>query len=80
MIRGTLSDSQCSAESNPYSMLYNDDINKPSIAHAFALPEAEAVEYCPYGCGEYVIEHKSFGTPSGVINLPSPARHIEQGH
>ena len=28
-----------------------------------------AVSYVPYGCGEYVIDHESFGTPSGVLNV-----------
>ena len=59
----------CIAENNPYPMLYNDDVNIPAVAHAFSISLEEAVHYCPYGCGEYVIDHKSFGTPSGVINL-----------
>ncbi len=36
---------------------------------AFNFTEKEAEQYVPYGCGEYILEHQSFGTPSGVINL-----------
>lgn len=54
---------------NTYPILYNDDVNIPAVAEAFAISGDEAVHYIPYGCGEYTIEHKSYGTPSGVINL-----------
>lgn len=59
----------CIAAGNPYPMLYNDDVNIPAVAQAFQVSVEEAVSYVPFGCGEYVLEHKSFGTPSGVINL-----------
>jgi pyruvate-formate lyase len=36
---------------------------------AFRVDEAEATQYVPYGCGEYILEHRSIGSPSGVINL-----------
>lgn len=52
-----------------YPVLYNDDCIVRDVCHAFGLPEETAVSYVPYGCGEYVIDHQSFGTPSGVINL-----------
>ncbi len=52
-----------------YPVLYNDDVIIRDVEHAFSLPREEAVHYVPYGCGEYVIDHESFGTPSGVINL-----------
>lgn len=52
-----------------YPVLYNDDQIVADVEEAFGLPKEEAVHYVPYGCGEYVIDHKSFGTPSGVINL-----------
>lgn len=29
----------------------------------------EAVDYVPLGCGEYVLDHKSIGSPNGIINL-----------
>ena len=57
------------ATGNPYPMLYNDEVNIPSVMDAFNLPEEVAKHYVPYGCGEYIINHRSLGTPSGVINL-----------
>lgn len=59
----------CIAENNPYPMLYNDDVNVPAVSRAFRVSPAEAPHYVPFGCGEYVLEHRSFGTPSGVINM-----------
>jgi len=59
----------CISDNNPYPMLYNDDVNIPAVAAAFDIAVEEAVSYAPFGCGEYILEHKSFGTPSGVINL-----------
>jgi len=53
----------------PMPLLYNDDVNVPSVMAAFNVPEDEAEQYLPYGCGEYVLGHKSFGTPSGLINV-----------
>ncbi|MCF7802622.1 MAG: hypothetical protein K9N57_00365 [Candidatus Marinimicrobia bacterium] len=57
------------AEGRTFPMLYNDDVNIPSVQKAFGFSEDLAEQYVPYGCGEYIIDHKSFGTPSGVINL-----------
>ncbi|MGE5352144.1 MAG: pyruvate formate lyase family protein [Acidobacteriota bacterium] len=57
------------AEGRTYPMLYNDDVNIPSVQSAFCLSRTLSEQYVPYGCGEYIIDHKSFGTPSGVINL-----------
>jgi pyruvate-formate lyase len=54
---------------NPYPMLYNDEVNIPSVMNAFKVPYEEAIHYLPYGCGEYILNHRSVGTPSGVINL-----------
>jgi pyruvate-formate lyase len=53
-----------------YPILYNDDININSINNAFGFSIKEAERYfTPYGCGEFILEGRSFGTPSGVINL-----------
>ena len=52
-----------------YPMLYNDDVNIPSVARAFGFTEIEAEQYLPYGCGEYTLYHRSVDTPSGIINL-----------
>lgn len=55
-------------EGTTFPMLYNDDLNIPCVTEAFSLPPEEAQGYVPFGCGEYVIYNKSFGTPSGIIN------------
>ena len=57
------------SEGNTFPMLYNDEVNIPAVQKAFELSESEAIQYLPYGCGEYVIYHKSFGTPNGITNL-----------
>lgn len=56
-------------EGRTYPMLYNDDVNIPAVSNAFRIGIEEAEDYVPFGCGEYVINHKSFGSPNGVINL-----------
>jgi pyruvate-formate lyase len=57
------------AEGRTFPMLYNDDVNVPSVKAAFEVDRVEAEQYVPFGCGEYILEHRSIGTPSGVINL-----------
>lgn len=52
-----------------YPMLYNDDVNVPAVMHAFRLEKEDADQYVPFGCGEYIIDHKGFGSPNAVINL-----------
>ncbi len=56
-------------EGRTHPMLYNDDVNIPSLQKAMSIPYEMAEQYMPYGCGEYVIYKKSFGTPSGVFNI-----------
>ena len=56
-------------EGKIYPMLYNDDVNIPSVEKAFGVSHEDAVNYCFFGCGEYVIDHKSTGSPNGIINL-----------
>jgi pyruvate-formate lyase len=56
-------------EGRTYPILYNDDVNVPAVTQAFGVGRAEAEQYVPFGCGEYILEHRGFGTPSGVINL-----------
>lgn len=56
-------------EGRTYPMLYNDDVNIKAVMDAFRVDEKEAEQYMPFGCGEYIIDHKSFGSPNGVINL-----------
>ncbi len=52
-----------------FPLLYNDDVNIPAVSRAFDVPAEEAQHYVPFGCGEYVLNHRSYGTPSGSINL-----------
>jgi len=55
-------------EGNTFPMFYNDDVNIPSVEKAFNLPYEEANHAIQFGCGEYVLDHRSVGTPSAVIN------------
>ena len=52
-----------------YPILYNDDVNIPDVEASFHVSWDEAVQYLPFGCGEYVLYHRSVGTPSDIINL-----------
>lgn len=52
-----------------FPLLYNDDVNVPAVAKAFRVSTAEAEQYQPFGCGEYVLAHRSVGSPNGVLNL-----------
>jgi pyruvate-formate lyase len=60
---------ECIGEGRTYPMLYNDEVNIPSVMKAFEIEEEEATDYVMFGCGEYVINKKSFGSPNGIINL-----------
>ena len=52
-----------------YPMLYNDDVNIPAVMTAMNVPQHEAEQYVPFGCGEFILDHQSMGTPNGVINM-----------
>lgn len=56
-------------EGTTYPMLYNDDVNVPAVQKTHRVSYEDALQYIPFGCGEYIIDYKGFGTPSGVINL-----------
>ncbi len=60
---------QLIGEGTTFPILYNDDINISNIEKAFNVTTKEAEDYYPFGCGEYVLSHKSFGSPNGIINL-----------
>ncbi len=60
---------QAIGEGCTFPMLYNDDVNIPAVARAFGVSEQVAVDYTPFGCGEYVLGSFSVGSPNGVINL-----------
>lgn len=56
-------------EGRTYPMLYNDEVNIPAVQEAFEVSGQEAEDYMMFGCGEYVINKKSVGSPNGIINL-----------
>src|SRR5690606_8137951 len=60
---------QLIGEGLTYPILYNDDVNIPAVARAFDVTEIEAEQYVPFGCGEFVLDHASYGSPNGIINL-----------
>lgn len=55
-------------EGRIYPMLYNDDVNIPAVQNAFRVDLKEAEQYYPYGCGEYGLDHISFGSPNSSFN------------
>ncbi len=57
------------ANGKTFPMLYNDDVNVPAVENAFSIDRETAEQYLPFGCGEYMIEHRSCGTPNAIINL-----------
>ena len=52
-----------------FPMLFNDDVNIPAVANGFGVPVKYAEQYLPYGCGEYCLDHLSFGSPNCSLNL-----------
>jgi pyruvate-formate lyase len=56
-------------EGRTFPMLYNDDVNIPAVMHGFNVDRSTAEGYLPYGCGEYAIDHQSFGSPNCGFNL-----------
>lgn len=52
-----------------YPLLYNDGVNVKNVKESMNVSYKEAVDYVPLGCGEYVLDHKSIGSPNGIINL-----------
>jgi len=56
-------------EGRTYPLLYNDDVNIPAVAQAFDVGMHEAAQYMPFSCGEYVLDHCSYHSPNGLLNL-----------
>ncbi len=57
------------AKGRTYPMLFNDDVNIPAVEKGFGVPRIFAEQYLPYGCGEYCLDHTSFGSPNCSLNL-----------
>jgi len=56
-------------DGHTFPLLYNDDVLVPGVAEAHDVPMEDAEQYMPLGCGEIVIDHMGFGTPSGSLNV-----------
>ena len=56
-------------DGHTFPLLYNDDVLVPGVAAAHDVPVKDAEQYMPLGCGEIVIDHMGFGTPSGSLNV-----------
>ncbi len=59
----------CISDGATYPTLYNDDVNIPSVMYAMRVDKKTAEQYVPFGCGEFVIQGKSVGTPNTLLNL-----------
>lgn len=60
---------ECIASGATYPTLYNDDVNVPAVEYAMRVDHETAEQYIPFGCGEFVIQGKSVGTPNTLLNL-----------
>lgn len=56
-------------EGRSFPLMYNDDVLVPGVQKAFGVTRELAERYVPLGCGEIELDHYSFGTPSGSLNV-----------
>lgn len=59
----------CIASGATYPTLYNDDVNVKACEYSMRIDYKRACQYVPFGCGEFVIQSKSVGTPNTLLNL-----------
>ncbi|MFV0241686.1 MAG: pyruvate formate lyase family protein, partial [Lacrimispora sphenoides] len=59
----------CIGSGATYPTLYNDDVNVPAVMYSMRVNREIAEQYVPFGCGEFVIQGKSVGTPNILLNL-----------
>lgn len=52
-----------------FPIIYSDETNIPAVQKFYGVTRKEAERYVPFGCGEYVLEGLSVGTPNNGINL-----------
>ncbi len=52
-----------------YPLLFNDEASVRAVENTMHVPPCEAEQYGFFGCGEYVLGHRSIGTPNDIINL-----------
>ncbi|WP_305179369.1 pyruvate formate lyase family protein [Faecalibaculum rodentium] len=60
---------ECIAAGATYPTLYNDDVNIPTVQYAMRVDREAAEQYLPFGCGEFVIQGQSLGTPNTLLNM-----------
>lgn len=53
----------------PFPLLYNDDVNVPSVMRAMDVPRKVAEQYSFFGCGEFMLDHMSCGTPNTALSV-----------
>ena len=59
----------CIASGATYPTLYNDEVNVPAVMYGMRVEREVAEQYIPFGCGEFVIQGKSVGTPNTLLNM-----------
>ncbi len=52
-----------------YPLLFNDEASVRAVENTMHVSPCEAEQYGFFGCGEYVLGHRSIGTPNDIINL-----------
>ena len=52
-----------------YPLLFNDEASVRAVEETMHVSPEEAQQYGFFGCGEYVLGHRSIGTPNDIINL-----------
>lgn len=52
-----------------YPLLYNDEASVRAVMKGMKVSREEAEQYAFFGCGEYVLNRMSMGTPNDIINL-----------
>lgn len=52
-----------------YPLLFNDEASVHAVENTMHVSPCEAEQYGFFGCGEYVLGHRSIGTPNDIINL-----------
>jgi len=59
----------CIGSGATYPTLYNDEVNVPAVMYGMRVNRETAEQYVPFGCGEFVIQGQSVGTPNTLLNL-----------
>lgn len=59
----------CIGDGATYPTLYNDEVNVPAVMFGMRVDRQTAEQYVPFGCGEFVIQGQSVGTPNTLLNL-----------